>query len=162
MNTPRPSSSRARGRRPGPLLLLLLLPLVPAVLTGWLHPRRPDWPALRAPAAVPAADQLELDRVRRDHPDALWIDARPAEEYAAGHVPGALSLDEQSWEAGFSALADAWDGRRPIIVYCGGESCRASASVAERLRRELGASEVYVLRGGWPAWRAAAAGGETP
>jgi Rhodanese-related sulfurtransferase len=148
-------TSSNRGRLPGSILLLLVLPLVPAVLAGWLHPRRPDWSELRSGPVAGAVNQLEIQQALRDYPDALWIDARPASDYAVDHVPGAVSLEEENWEAGFSALADVWDGRQAIIVYCGGESCHASTSVAERLRRELGAEAVHVLRGGWPAWKSA-------
>lgn len=136
-------------------LLLLALPIVPALLSGWLHPRRPDWHAIRTEAAAPAPDRLDLSTIRAAHPDALWLDARSAEDYTAAHVPGALPLTEESWDAQFSALIDAWDGSQSLVVYCGGESCRASEAVARRLRRELGVDNVFVLAGGWDAWRAA-------
>ena len=155
MSTPRPASatSSLRGRLRA-ALLLLALPLVPALLTGWLHPRRPDWAALRAEARAPAPEQLELARLRADWPDALWIDARSAADYAAGHIPGALSLNEEDWERGFAAFIEKWDGARPLVVYCGGENCHASDSVARRLRHELGFENIRVLRGGWTAWQA--------
>jgi len=37
-------------------------------------------------------------------------------------------------------------------VYCDGADCGTSRAVARRLKRELGVSEVYVLKGGWRAW----------
>ena len=141
-------------------LLLLALPLAPALLTGWLHPRRPDWAVIRAEASAPAPERIDLDKTRAAYPNALWIDARSAADFAAGHVPDAVSLNEESWDAGFSAFVEKWDGERPLIVYCGGEGCHASESVARRLRRELGFENVHVLRGGWNAWQAAASAKE--
>ena len=126
-------------------LLLLLAPVVPALLTGWLHPRRPDWTAAMHPtplvslAEVPAAP--------------LWVDAREPAVYAAGHVPGALSLSETKWEQGLPAFLAAWNPGTTVVVYCGGETCGASRAVAQRLRRELGIDKVYILEGGWDAWR---------
>ena len=162
MSMPRSASvSSASCGRLRAALLLLALPLAPAVLAGWLHPRRPDWAALRAEARTPAPEQLALEQIRAAWPDALWIDARSAADYAAGHIPGALSLNEEDWENGFSAFVEKWDGALPLVVYCGGESCHASESVARRLRRELGFENIHVLRGGWNAWRASA-GKESP
>lgn len=141
-------------------VLLLLGPLLPALATALWHPRRPDWAALRHAgmppgAAEAAALRLDLAELRAAHPDALWIDARPARDYAAAHVPGALALTEDVWEEGFARLVEAWDGAASIVVYCGGEHCRASEAVALRLRRDLGFGRVFVLAGGWEAWQAA-------
>lgn len=132
---------------------LLLAPLAPAVATALWHPKRPDWTALRAPDG--GVSQVDIATARREFSDALWLDAREPAAYAAGHVPGALALSETEWETGFGALMEAWDGARPLVVYCGGESCHASESVARRLKRELGFDNIVMLRGGWDAWRAA-------
>lgn len=133
--------------------LLILAPLVPALATALWHPKRPDWTTLRTPDG--GVRQLDVATARREFADALWLDAREPAVYAAGHVPGALALNETEWEAGFGALMEAWDGARPLVVYCGGESCRASEVVARRLKRDLGFENIVVLRGGWDAWRAA-------
>lgn len=148
---PVPASRTARGW-PRAAVLLLALPLVPAALTATLHPRRPDWTALRSATTTPAPGRLAVAEVAAKYPDALWIDARPATDFAAGHVPDALHLSEDDWEAGFAVVAEKWDGARALVVYCGGEECHASDAVARRLRHELGTENVHVLSGGWPAW----------
>ena len=137
---------------------LLAVPLVPALATAWLHPRRPDWKAL---IAGPVAEPQEVTpaEARERMPDALWVDARPAESFVAGSVPGAVSLHQADWETGFAALVDKWDGSRPMVVFCASADCRASAEVAERLRRDLGDARVYVLRGGWEAWQSSPGAG---
>lgn len=135
-------------------ILLVVLPVAPAVLTAWLHPHRPDWAALRADAASPAPQSLSVGEALSAHHDALWLDARPAEQQAAGRVPDSLPLTEDAWDAQLTAVIETWDGQREIIVYCGGEGCHASEAVARRLRRELGFEKIYVLEGGWDAWRA--------
>ncbi len=142
------------------VLIFLVLPIVPAGLTGWLHPRAPDWRSLVEKSA--AVTRVSVEAARRDYPDALWIDARPAKARAAGGVPGAVVLSEDDWEAGFASLAEQWDGRRTLVVYCGGESCDTSAAVAVRLRRELDFERIVVLEGGWDAWRAARAAEAKP
>lgn len=82
----------------------------------------------------------------------LWIDARPQEEFDKGHIPGALSLNEDDWNSLLPAVLAAWSPERKIVVYCSRKSCNASHGVAERLRNEAGLKNVYVLPGGWEEW----------
>lgn len=85
--------------------------------------------------------------------DVIWLDARPREEFEAEHIPGALFFDEADWDAGLMQLMEAWlTEPRPIVVYCGSESCGTSQRVAERLREALPDAEIYSLKGGWDAW----------
>lgn len=128
--------------------LLVLLAVPPALLTAFLHPARPAWPG-SAPAL--AADEVTLTQTRSDPAlaSALWIDARSAAAYAAGHHPGALRLTEADWESLLVPILDVWQPGRPLIVYCDSTSCAAASSVAARLRRELAADPVFVLHGGW-------------
>ena len=82
----------------------------------------------------------------------LWVDARPEEEFEKGHIPGALSLNEDDWNGLLPAVLAAWSPERKVVVYCSRKSCNASHSVAERLRNEAGLKDVYVLPGGWEEW----------
>jgi rhodanese-related sulfurtransferase len=58
-----------------------------------------------------------LDRVRAG--TATVIDVRPAEEYAAGHIPGALSLPLDELQARLAELPDGAE----IVAYCRGANC---------------------------------------
>ena len=85
--------------------------------------------------------------------DVIWLDARPLEDFEADHIPGALYIDEADWDSGLLSLMEAWlTEPRPIVVYCGSESCGTSQRVAERLREALPEAEIYSLKGGWDAW----------
>lgn len=82
-------------------------------------------------------------------PGVLVVDVRTAEEYDAGHLPGArrVQLDEiaATIDAGeFPATPDA-----PLLVYCraGSRSAQAAALLSER-----GFRRVYDLEGGITAW----------
>ncbi|HEY0946171.1 MAG TPA: rhodanese-like domain-containing protein [Opitutaceae bacterium] len=131
-------------------MLLCVLALAPAVLTAWLHPRRPDWVQLRHPVA-----ELPLAEVRQRFPDALWVDARKAADYARDHVSGAVLLNEDAWDEQLGGFVEAWRPGQGVVVYCDSAGCGASRLVAERLRRELGVDDVVVLQGGWAGWRPA-------
>jgi rhodanese-related sulfurtransferase len=85
--------------------------------------------------------------------DVIWVDARPYEEFAEDHIPEALFFDEGDWDSGLIDLMNTWLMQpRPIIVYCGTESCGTSKRIAERLREALPEAEIYSLKGGWDAW----------
>lgn len=125
--------------------ILCVAALLPAIVSGALQLR---WAADEplAPGEVRAATAREWgDKVQ-------WVDARPRDKYAAGHLPGALLLNEDEWIKLVPPFLDAWDPDRPVVVYCDGGSCEASHAVARRLRDELKIGEVYVLKGGLAAW----------
>jgi rhodanese-related sulfurtransferase len=97
---------------------------------------------------IPAAEaKLRLDR------GALFLDARPADFYALGHIPGSLSLPEDDFDGAFARIEGPLRSRFDIVVYCSGFGCEASHIVARRLR-EKGVGGA-VLVDGWPAWTAA-------
>lgn len=128
-------------------VLLLLLALVPALLSAWLHPRRPEWRWTK-----PAVEEVTVATVAR-WPKVLWVDARGEKEYGERHVPGAVLLNETEWERRLPDFLAAWTPERRVVVYCNSASCNASHEVARRLQRELGLTDVRVLRGGWAAWQ---------
>ncbi|MBD5780146.1 rhodanese-like domain-containing protein [Pelagicoccus sp. NFK12] len=108
---------------------------------------------LARPELLPAnASAYEIDLVAaRSLDGALWIDARTDADFEAAHLQGAMLLNEENWDAGFVPLLERWLPGMPIVVYCSSQSCLRSHHVAERLREELGADEIYALRGGWEA-----------
>ena len=97
--------------------------------------------------------QIGLDAVKRlvDADAAVIVDAREADEFAAGHLPGALSMpyDEVSAEPERMENLDA--GGRPIVVYCGGGACELSLNLAHSLVG-VGHGRVLVFMGGYPEW----------
>lgn len=83
--------------------------------------------------------------------EALWVDARVEEAYQASHFEGAVLANEEDWESGLVRVLDRWAPGTPIVVYCSSQSCLRSHQVADRLRAELGAEQVFALTGGWEA-----------
>jgi len=60
---------------------------------------------------------------------AVLVDVRPAEEWAAGHIPGALSVPLDELE---SRLAELPDGTE-IVAYCRGTNCVLAHDAARLL-----------------------------
>lgn len=77
------------------------------------------------------------------------LDVRPAHEYAAGHIPGAVSIPPGTLERRLAEIPRA----REIVAYCRGPYCVFSADAVEALRRR--GYRARRLREGFPDWRAA-------
>jgi len=79
---------------------------------------------------------------------AAVLDVRTADEFAAGHVPGAINIDLNA--PGFAEKVSHWDKSKPILVNChaGSRGAVASAELAK-----LGFKTVCNLEGGLEAWQ---------
>jgi len=101
----------------------------------------------------------ELKRLVRDG-GVTVIDVRPRDEYASGHIPGALSIPLTELKRRMRGLPK----RREIIAYCRGPYCVFALEAVTMLRR--GGFRARRSEDGWPAWRDAgqrvAAGAATP
>jgi rhodanese-related sulfurtransferase len=91
-------------------------------------------------------DEL-LRRLRRN--DVVLVDVRPAEEFDAGHIDGAVSIPLDELDERFAELPPDSE----IVAYCRGAFC-AYAHEAVRTLRARGRS-ARRLEGGWPEWRLA-------
>lgn len=88
-----------------------------------------------------------LERVRAG--EVVVLDVRPDEEYAAGHIPGALGIPITELEARLSELPR----RREVVAYCRGPYC-VYADEAVKLLLAHG-RKARRLHEGFPEWRAA-------
>ena len=78
----------------------------------------------------------------------LWIDARSREKFEAGHVEGAVLLNEQDdfnqlFMESIHILQNSADKR--LVIYCGSELCAAAERIADKLEMF---PDVHVLHGG--------------
>lgn len=79
--------------------------------------------------------------------DVVLIDVRPAIEFQAGHIAGAVSVPVEE----LPHRLDTLPKDKKIIAYCRGEYC-LFADEAVALLLENGFDAVR-LEGGWPEWR---------
>ncbi len=89
-----------------------------------------------------------LRRLMRED-DVLVIDVRPAEEFAAGHIPGAISLPPDEVQRRLARLPRDQE----IVAYCRGPLCLFSVEAAELIRKS--GRRVRRLGAGFPDWQAA-------
>ncbi len=113
-------------------------------------------PAL--PAGVASIGQAELQaRIARQDPDLIVLDVRTAEEFAAGHVPGARNISHELLGSRLAELDAARE--RDVVVYC--RSGRRAAQALQVLH-EAGFKRLAHLEGDYLGWEAAAAAAATP
>lgn len=88
----------------------------------------------------------------------LLVDARTADAYNAGHIPGAVSLPFVDLSARISQFTSAYPKTAAIVVYCADTECPLSTAEASALRRQFGYLNVREMPGGYGAWRVAEEG----
>jgi rhodanese-related sulfurtransferase len=93
-----------------------------------------------------AAGEL-LERARKGLVTVL--DVRPAAEFAAGHVPGAVNIPIDELERRLSELPR----RKEVVAYCRGPFCLMSFEAVQLLRRV--GLKARRLKDGLPEWRMA-------
>jgi rhodanese-related sulfurtransferase len=130
-------------------LLLIGLAFLPGVGQALYYHDKVSWQTPIAPS-----EMVTLAQAQAWSDDAIWVDARPEEDYEREHVPGALSLNEDRWSEMLPAMLAKWLPGKRVVVYCSTQGCGASREVAHRLRKEAGLTNVFVLEGGWEGWRA--------
>jgi rhodanese-related sulfurtransferase/DNA-binding HxlR family transcriptional regulator len=129
----------------------------PTVVDAWVALR--DLAAERideldALADAYLGDRGELETITRDElderlqrGDLVLIDVRPEAEYAAGHIPGAISTPPDQLHRALDALPDEGE----VVAYCRGPYCvyadDAIRALKARGRRALRLEE------GLPEWR---------
>ena len=81
--------------------------------------------------------------------DVVVLDTRPAGEYAAGHIPGALSMPVDDLEKRLKELPR----KKSYVAYCRGPYCIYADRAVEILKSN--GRRAKRLREGFPDWRAA-------
>ena len=81
---------------------------------------------------VDGVEPLDIAQLleRRTHGDVVVVDVRPPEEYAAGHISGALSVPLADLAGRISELPEG----STVVAYCRGPYCVLSAAAVRQLR----------------------------
>ena len=89
---------------------------------------------------------VELDRMIKSHEDINIIDVREAEDFAKGHIPGAINLPKGKWDSSEGLSKD-----RINVVYCYTITCHLAAAACVELVGK--GFPVMELDGGFETWR---------
>ena len=105
--------------------------------------------AARAEGGFKEINAADFEK-RRTKGKTVLLDVRTPEEFAKGHIPGAINADINSPD--FTAKAAQFDKKQTVLVNChaGSRGAIASAELAK-----MGFKTVCNLEGGLDAWKAA-------
>ncbi len=82
----------------------------------------------------------------------VLVDVREADEFAAGHVPGAVHISRGMLEFRFSGMPALQPRDLTIVLYC---KTSGRAALAAAALHDMGYLNVQSIAGGFDAWAAA-------
>jgi rhodanese-related sulfurtransferase/DNA-binding transcriptional ArsR family regulator len=94
---------------------------------------------------IPAQELLKRARAGQ----VTVLDVRPAEEYACGHLPGAINIPLAELETNLDQLKPGQE----VVAYCRGPYCVLAYDAVAKLRAK--GWEARRLQNGFPEWEAA-------
>lgn len=123
------------------VLVLLVASTGAAVFANAVRPRL-DWVIKPDSSDNPNVNKVLLDQVRISPEQfrgylasgtAMIVDARKPDEFAEGHVAGAINIPSTMKEQYIGIAFSRLPPDSMIVIYCGGGKCEASAEVFEFL-----------------------------
>jgi rhodanese-related sulfurtransferase len=82
----------------------------------------------------------------------VLVDVREADEFAAGHMPGAVHISRGMLEFRFSGMPALQSRDLKIVLYC---KTSGRAALAAAALHDMGYLNVQSIAGGFDAWTAA-------
>lgn len=121
-----------------------------AALCGCAHAPGPQPAAIDQPppAVATISQQALVERLAQGNESVLLIDVRSPQEFAAGHVPGAINIPHTEIGSHLEQLHGAQD--RDIVLYC--ESGRRAGMATQTLQAN-GFDRLLHLEGYMQQWR---------
>ena len=89
---------------------------------------------------------VELERMMKQGKSINILDVRAAEDYAEGHIPGAVNLPKDKWQTLEGLRKD-----KTNVLYCYSQVCHLAATAAVEFASK--GYPVMELEGGFRAWK---------
>ncbi|MBV9080777.1 MAG: rhodanese-like domain-containing protein [Elusimicrobia bacterium] len=106
--------------------------------------------AMTKPGDPPFVSLNQAAALQKNHA-ATFLDAREADDYEDGHIPGARELPFEQMDPYRDAALEGLRAESPIVVYCEGVGCELSLFLARELQK-AGYKNVSIFYGGFPEW----------
>ncbi len=129
------------------VLVFLLVSLL-GVVVACGGPQKADTTA--EIVTVSPREALAIIREHKGDPNFVILDVRTPQEFAQGHIAGAINID--FYAPDFRQQLDRLDRDKVYMVYCRSGN-RSGQTIS--LMRAMGFRHVYEIRGGLRAWVAA-------
>ncbi|MBL8043585.1 MAG: hypothetical protein JNL86_11775 [Nitrospira sp.] len=88
---------------------------------------------------------VELERMMKNK-EVNVVDVRAAEDYAEGHIPGAVNLPKDQWHSFTGLRKDKIN-----VLYCYSQVCHLAATAAVQFAEQ--GYPIMELDGGWRWWK---------
>jgi len=90
---------------------------------------------------------VELDRwIKSGENNLIVVDVRAAEDFAKGHIPGAINIPREKWDNPQGLSKD-----KTNVVYCYTQQCHLAANACVHFAS--GGYPVMELEGGFEVWK---------
>ena len=89
---------------------------------------------------------VELERMMKQGENINIVDVRAAEDYAEGHIPGAVNLPKDKWQKLEGLRKD-----KTNVLYCYSQVCHLAATAAVEFASK--GYPVMELEGGFRTWK---------
>lgn len=99
---------------------------------------------------------IEAAKAIFDSQQAIFIDARPRDDYFKSHIPNAMHLEKDSLNGPPPDKVLNYLPGMQVVVYCHGELCTDSENVIKRLaalKKDIG--PFRIIKAGFPGWEKA-------
>jgi phage shock protein E len=91
----------------------------------------------------------EAEKLLKENPGVTVLDVRSPEEFAEGHIKGAVNADVNGDD--FEKKVAALDQSKPVLVHC--QAGRRSARAIEEMGSKVKFPTVYHLNSGFKGWK---------
>lgn len=91
---------------------------------------------------------VELDHMLKSNEHITVVDVRDADDFAKGHIPGALSLPRERWDS-----LEGMSRDKTYVFYCYAQTCHLAAQACVMFANR--GYPVMEMEGGFAAWKAA-------
>ncbi len=90
---------------------------------------------------------IELDRwIKAGEDNLVVVDVRDAEDFAKGHIPGAINVPKDQWQNPEGLSKD-----KTNVIYCYSQQCHLGANACVRFADQ--GYPVMELEGGFAVWK---------
>ena len=90
---------------------------------------------------------VELDRwIKSGEDNLVVVDVRAAQDFAKGHIPGAINLPKERWDS-----LQGLNKNKTNVVYCYTQQCHLAANACARFASK--GYPVMELEGGFEVWK---------
>ncbi|HSR88098.1 MAG TPA: rhodanese-like domain-containing protein [Pontiella sp.] len=139
--------------------VLLLAGALAAVTANSLNPRRIPWVQDWSGQVEAQAAEQDIQMISRSDAfgklhsaEVLFVDARPAEHFARGHIAGAVSAPFDQFDERFSVIVDLIDSGCELVIYCTNRECDDALLLAIELK-SMGCTNAVLYVDGFEGWK---------